>query len=48
MIKSAKRAVYDESKNADINDEELLSAFAGAEDGGMFNSWFNTSGNVGC
>ena len=26
MIKSAKRAEYDQFKNADINDEELLSA----------------------
>ena len=31
MIKSAKRAVYDQFKNVGINDEELLSAFAGAE-----------------
>ena len=36
MIKSAKRAVYDQFKNADINDEELLSAFAGAK--GLINS----------
>ena len=36
MVKSAKRAVYDQLKNADINDEELLSAFAGAE--GLINS----------
>ena len=36
MIKSTKRAVYDQLKNADINDEELLSAFAGAE--GLINS----------
>ena len=95
MIKSTKRAVYDQFKNADINDEELFSACARAEglidlshiiqliyvmyhqlpqiifclvslvvsllnkwksrstmvlkeDGGMFNSWFNASGNVGC
>ena len=31
MIKSAKRAVYDQFKNVDISDEELLSTFAGAE-----------------
>ena len=31
MIKLAKRAVYDQFKNVGINDEELLSAFAGAE-----------------
>ena len=36
MIKSAKWAVYDQFKNADINDEELLSAFAEAE--GLINS----------
>ena len=97
MVKSAKWAVYDQLKNADISDEELLSAFAGAEglinsrpliyqsadvrdvspilqiisclvslmvsllqkwksrssmvlreDGGMFNSCYNTSGNFGC
>ena len=36
MIKSAKRVVYDQFKNADINDEELLSAFARAE--GLINS----------
>ena len=98
MIKSAKRAVKkDQLKNADISDEELLSAFAGAErliiqglshisqimhrmyhqllqtisylvslvvsllqkckirstimlreDRGMFISWYNASGNVGC
>ena len=97
MIKSAKWAVYDQFKNADINDEELLSAFAEAEglinsrpltyqsadvcmyhqlpqiisclvslavsllqkwksrstmvlreDGGMFNSWFNTFRNQCC
>ena len=89
--------MYDQFKNADVNDGELLSAFAGTEglinsrpshinqlmhvmyhqlsqiisclvslvvsllqkwnsgstmvlreDGGMFNSWYNTSGNVGC
>ena len=96
IIKPAKREVYDQFKNPDINDEELLSAFAGAEvlinlktliyqsvdahdvspvtpnhflfgqlggqfapevevriyydaeDGDIFNSWFNTSGNVRC
>ena len=98
MIKSAKRAVKkDHLKNSDISDEELLSAFAGAEgliiqglshisqmmhrmyhqllqtisylvslvvsllqkwksrstimlreDGGMFISCYNASGNVGC
>ena len=31
MIKPAKRAVYDQFKNADINDEELLPASADAE-----------------
>ena len=31
MIKPAKLAVYDQFKNADINDEELLPASAGAE-----------------
>ena len=36
MIKSAKRAVYDQFKNADTNNEELLSAFAGVE--GLKNS----------
>ena len=36
MIKSAKKAIYDQFKNADINDEELLSAFFGAE--GLINS----------
>ena len=36
MIKSAKWAVNDQFKNADIIDEELLSAFAGAE--GLINS----------
>ena len=36
MVKSAKWAVYDQLKNGDINDEELLSAFAGAE--GLINS----------
>ena len=98
MIKSAKRAVKkDQLKSADISDEEILSAFAGAkgliiqgllhisqmihrmyhqllqtisylvslvvsllqkwksrstimlrEDGGMFISCYNASGNVGC
>ena len=31
MIKSAKNAVYDQSKNTHINNKELLSAFAGAQ-----------------
>ena len=31
MIKSAKRAVYDQFKSADIDNEELLPAFAGTE-----------------
>ncbi|XP_074645828.1 uncharacterized protein LOC141902087 [Tubulanus polymorphus] len=31
MIKSAKRAIYAILKNADVNDEELMSAFTGAE-----------------
>ncbi|XP_014675861.1 PREDICTED: uncharacterized protein LOC106815849 [Priapulus caudatus] len=31
MIKSAKRAIYAILQNADINDEELLTAFTGAE-----------------
>lgn len=36
MIKSAKRAIYAILENADINDEELLSAIVGAE--GLINS----------
>ena len=36
MVKSAKQAVYDQLKNVDITDEELLSAFAVAE--GLINS----------
>ena len=36
IIKSAKQEVYDQFKNVDINDEELLSAFSGAE--GLTNS----------
>ena len=32
MIKSAKRAIYGILGNADINGEELITAFAGAED----------------
>ena len=36
MIKSTKRAVCDQFKNADINDEELFSACARAE--GLINS----------
>ena len=36
IIKSAKQEVYDQLKNVDINDEELLSAFSGAE--GLTNS----------
>ena len=31
MIKSAKRAIYAVLKGADVNDEELLTAFSGAE-----------------
>ena len=36
MIKSAKSAVYDQSKNTHINNKELLPAFAGAQ--GLINS----------
>lgn len=36
MIKSAKRAIYAILGNADITDEELLTAFTGAES--LFNS----------
>ena len=36
IIKSAKQEVYDQFKNVDINDEELLSAFSGPE--GLTNS----------
>ena len=32
MVKAAKRAIYGILRNADINDEELMSAFVGAED----------------
>ena len=31
MIRAAKRAIYGILQNADINDEELLTAFTGAE-----------------
>ena len=36
MIKPVIRTVYDQFKNPDINEEELLSAFAGTE--GLINS----------
>ena len=36
MIKSAKQEVHDQFKNADINDKERLSTFAGAQ--GLINS----------
>ena len=36
MIKSSKRAIYAILGNADITDEELMTAFAGAE--GLINS----------
>ena len=36
MIKSAKQAVYNQFRNADINDAELFSNFAGAK--GLINS----------
>lgn len=36
LIKSAKRAIYAVLKNTDVNDEELHSAFVGAE--GILNS----------
>ena len=32
MVKAAKRAIYSILRKADVNDEELISAFAGAED----------------
>ena len=31
MLKSAKRAVYDQFKNVDVNDEEPLLPFSGAQ-----------------